>query len=1247
MTHQTPSTLLPSSGGTNLTVFANQGQAKISTDLFLLGAAPVATAVSGTGVIIGVTGSSSFQIVANTGTAGAIGGLLNILSPSDESSFFFTSATGNQITLQATVLDPSVGGLGSSSITINSLIYGQGTNPVGALPPGTDGEALIAATGGLPFFNTFTSSDGSLTFTFGPNSLNMDVSGPLVPTLPLDPSDGGTGQSVLTLYGVLIGEGSLPIHTTAVGTNGQLLIASSTGDPVFATVTSIGKTLTFKRSYNSLNIEVNFLGNTFLNPWPVDNGGTGNTVFTAHSVLIGEGSLKIGTTNVGTDGQLLIASTTGNPAFARVTSSAHTLTFTVGQNSLNIDVDLSVLTFNNLLLVPSGGTGDTSLTARGVLIGEGSNNIFVTPAGTNGQVLIASSTGEPLFAALSSIGATFTYRSGPNSLNMDVNFSNITTPTVLPVSWGGTGDTIFTSYGVLIGEGSLPIHTTAPGINGQVLIASSIGDPAFAFISSTGGSVTFKYGYNALNMDVNLAYFSQNPLPPDQGGTGQTALTSHTVLIAEGNSPLHTTNIGTNGQLLIAATGMDPAFATLTSLGGSLSFSAGYNTLNIDVVGNASILNIQGNQGTATPNLNKLNILGMGGIVTSGSGATVIESINLSNTTFFNPLPLTNGGTGRTILTTYGVLIGEGSKSVNVTAPGTNGQTLIASSSGDPKFANLSSSAGTLTFTKGVNSLNIDIVWSSLSFLAPPVNGGTGRTVLTAHTVLIGEGSLPIHTTNIGTNGQLLIASTSGDPKFATVTSSSGTMTFTRGYNTLNMEVSLSALSFVIPLVPPKGGTGRTVLTTFGVLVGEGSRSINVTAPGTSGQTLIASTTGDPKFANITSTGNTLTFTVGPNALNIDINPNAFTFLNPVLVVNGGLGRTVLTSYGVLLGNGSLGVLVTAAGTNGQTLIASSTGAPKFATITSSSHTLSFSRGYHSLNVDINLAAYTFLNPLQVPNGGTGRVAVTPYAVLCGGTISSSAIQSVGTLGSSGYVLTSNGPGALPSFQPFSTIAALNVRTFTSGTIYTPSTNTIYCLVECIGGGGSGGGASANNGYGAAGGGGGGGGYASILLPVASVTGQTITVGSGGVGGIGNGAAGGISSVGTLVLAGGGSGGLSIANVESGANQGGAGGGASSGTINLSGQPGGAAWVYSEVASESELTALAFAGMGGGSVFLGGGFARVLAYTGANISTPGTVGSAPGAGGSGAAAIAASSTTTANGGNGADGLVMITEYLAP
>jgi hypothetical protein len=60
---------------------------------------------------------------------------------------------------------------------------------------------------------------------------------------------------------------------------------------------------------------------------------------------------------------------------------------------------------------------------------------------------------------------------------------------------------------------------------------------------------------------------------------------------------------------------------------------------------------------------------------------------------------------------------------------------------------------------------------------------------------------------------------------------------------------------------------------------------------------------------------------------------------------------------------------------------------------------------------------------LPVANGGTGATSQTAYAVLAGGTTSTGAYQSVASVGTSGQVLTSNGAGALPTFQTISTKA--------------------------------------------------------------------------------------------------------------------------------------------------------------------------------------------------------------------------------
>lgn len=71
---------------------------------------------------------------------------------------------------------------------------------------------------------------------------------------------------------------------------------------------------------------------------------------------------------------------------------------------------------------------------------------------------------------------------------------------------------------------------------------------------------------------------------------------------------------------------------------------------------------------------------------------------------------------------------------------------------------------------------------------------------------------------------------------------------------------------------------------------------------------------------------------------------------------------------------------------------------------------------------------------VNVANGGTGDATFTAYAVLCGGLTATGALQQVSGLGTSGYVLTSNGAGALPTWQPGGGGITVGTTTITSGT---------------------------------------------------------------------------------------------------------------------------------------------------------------------------------------------------------------------
>lgn len=94
--------------------------------------------------------------------------------------------------------------------------------------------------------------------------------------------------------------------------------------------------------------------------------------------------------------------------------------------------------------------------------------------------------------------------------------------------------------------------------------------------------------------------------------------------------------------------------------------------------------------------------------------------------------------------------------------------------------------------------------------------------------------------------------------------------------------------------------------------------------------------------------------------------------------------------------------------------------------------------------------------PIDVSSGGTGlSTATTAYGVLAAGTTATGAFQNIGT-GASGEVLTSNGAGALPTFQAAGggggdlvLLSSQNLAGVNSVTFNSFVDNTVYMGYNC------------------------------------------------------------------------------------------------------------------------------------------------------------------------------------------------------
>lgn len=123
-------------------------------------------------------------------------------------------------------------------------------------------------------------------------------------------------------------------------------------------------------------------------------------------------------------------------------------------------------------------------------------------------------------------------------------------------------------------------------------------------------------------------------------------------------------------------------------------------------------------------------------------------------------------------------------------------------------------------------------------------------------------------------------------------------------------------------------------------------------------------------------------------------------------VPSGGTGRDDLTDHAVLVGAGTDPVtLVSPSATSGVPLVGQGSSAdPVFGTA-------------------------------AVAGGGTGRTSSTAYAVICGGTTSTAAQQSIASVGTANQRLTSNGASALPTFQSLPVCASFTFKSPSDETV--------------------------------------------------------------------------------------------------------------------------------------------------------------------------------------------------------------------
>lgn len=407
-----------------------------------------------------VTGTlSSLTVSAGTGISVSgspvnLGGAVTISTTATVPTTFHTDSGDATPALHAITLAGSgsitTSGAGSTittaltGMTNHAVLVGAGTSTLTKLAVGTNGQVLIAATGADPAFATLTSSDSSITFSTGANTLSLQVSGGTTVGKTITGDSGGalsptagnwnllgsgsittsgagstltTQLTGLTNHAILVGAGTTTI--TKVGpsaTSGQVLqSAGAAADPAFSTATypsTATGTGTILRADGT-----NWAATTSTYP----NTNAINTLLYASSANVmsalataNNGTLV--TSNAGAPSILAGPGTTGNILQSNAAAAPSFSTATYPSST----------TINQILYSSSNNVVAGLATAnRGVLTTGATGIPVITALATDGQLIIGSTAGAPAAASLTA-GAGITITPGSNSITIAATSTGLT-----------------------------------------------------------------------------------------------------------------------------------------------------------------------------------------------------------------------------------------------------------------------------------------------------------------------------------------------------------------------------------------------------------------------------------------------------------------------------------------------------------------------------------------------------------------------------------------------------------------------------------------------------------------------------------------------------------------------------------------------------------------------------------------------------------------------------------------------------
>jgi hypothetical protein len=699
-------TTFSATSATTLSLGASTGTATIGNTTFTL---TNATSITGTSAAITMFGeSTSFTLMATTAasttniatgnnganaktlnlaTGGTGAGAVNVNVGVATGTFTINSATSNIGTtavsgtvavLSSTFTANNATTFSATSATTLSLGASTGTATIGNTTfTLTNATSITGTSAAITMFGESTSFTLMATTAASTTNIASGNNGANAKTVNIATGGTGAGNSNINI-GVSTGTASVKSSTfdlanaTSITGSASLATVFATANPASLALFGAATTVTIFGAATTLSIGSTSGTVTIANATATFSGTTANfsanTAFSLGASVTGASTLNIGTGAVAGAIKAINIGTGG--------SGTGTSTIIIGTTSGTSTITLNgVTTLSSALAVGSGGTGtSTAPTQWGVIFATSTSAYNSTAAGTNNQWLRAVSSGAPTWST-ATLATTYSqydlvYASASNGLSglANTNTSVLVSQTAGPV-WlqGATGNRLLKTNGSAISWSQADLTTDVTGV-------LPIANGGTQTSSITAGGVVY------------------------MGSTAATGLQA--LSPAAANKFLVSTG---------AATTNYPAWSTATLAttyaSGDLLYASSSNTVGGLTSTATSVLITQG---AAAPSWLQ-GATGNRILKTSGSvisWAQVALSTDVTGT-----LPVGNGGTGLTTLTSEYIPYGAGTNAFASTSAltfstssGTLNATILRSSqsSGNEGGEIQLALAGTTTLSSGV-----------------------------------------------------------------------------------------------------------------------------------------------------------------------------------------------------------------------------------------------------------------------------------------------------------------------------------------------------------------------------------------------------------------------------------------------------------------------------------------------------------------------------------------------------------------